>query len=156
MSNITAWHAWGAIHPRLLCLHGTALLIETPLEKGAAGPERKTLKWGSPRWVDNPWKPTHTTGNVYLAQYILVSLYNKVKLLSHVGFFAIPWTIIYEASLSIGFSRQEYWSGLPFPSPGDLPDPGIEPRSPALQADTLPSEPPGKPPTKLFFIQQKS
>ena len=45
----------------------------------------------------------------------------------------------------MGFSRQEYWSGLPFPSPGDLPDPGIKPRSPALQADTLPSEPPGKP-----------
>ena len=42
------------------------------------------------------------------------------------------------------FSRQEYWSGLPFPSPGDLPDPGIEPKSPALQADALPSEPPGK------------
>ena len=43
------------------------------------------------------------------------------------------------------FSRQEYWSGLPFPSPGDLPDPGIEPGSPALQVDSLPSEPPGKP-----------
>ena len=46
-----------------------------------------------------------------------------------------------------GFSRQEYWSGLPFPSPGDLPSPGIEPRSPALEADTLTSEPPGKPNT---------
>ena len=45
----------------------------------------------------------------------------------------------------MGFSRQEYWSGLPFPSPGDLPDPGTEPRSPVLQADALPSEPPGKP-----------
>ena len=45
----------------------------------------------------------------------------------------------------MGFSRQEYWSGLPFPSPGDLPDPGIEPRSPALEADALTSEPPGKP-----------
>ena len=45
----------------------------------------------------------------------------------------------------MGFSRQEYWSGLPFPSPGDLPNPGIEPRSPALQADALTSEPPGKP-----------
>ena len=55
---------------------------------------------------------------------------------------AIPWTVVYQASLSFGFSRQENWSGLPFPSPGDLPDPGIEPRSPALQADTLPSEPP--------------
>ena len=49
-----------------------------------------------------------------------------------------------QAPLSMGFSRQEYWSGLPFPSPGDLPDPGIELRSPALQADSLPSEPPGK------------
>ena len=50
-----------------------------------------------------------------------------------------------QAPLSMGFSRQEYWSGLPFPSPGDLSDPGIEPRSPALQADSLPSETPGKP-----------
>ena len=69
----------------------------------------------------------------------------KVKLLSHVRLFATPWTIAYHASPSMEFSRQEYWSGLPFPSPGDLPDPGIEPRSPALQADALPSEPPGKP-----------
>ena len=51
----------------------------------------------------------------------------------------------YQAPLSMGFSRQEYWNGLPFPSPRDLPDPGIKPRSPALQADALPSEPPGKP-----------
>ena len=65
-----------------------------------------------------------------------------VKSLSHVRLFAIPWTVVYQASLSTGFSRQEYWSGLPFPSPGDLPDPGIEPRSPALQADALLSEPP--------------
>ena len=55
------------------------------------------------------------------------------------------WTVAHQASLSMGFSRQGYWSGLPFPSPGDLPDPGIEPRSPALQADSSPSEPPGKP-----------
>ena len=55
--------------------------------------------------------------------------------------FATPWTIAYQAPLSIGFSRQEYCSGLPFPSPGDLPDPGIELGSPALQADSLPSEP---------------
>ena len=65
--------------------------------------------------------------------------------LSRVGLFVTPWTAADQASLSIGFSRQEYWSGLPFPSPGDLPDPGIEPRSPTLQADTLPSKPPGKP-----------
>ena len=68
----------------------------------------------------------------------------KVKSLSHVRLFAIPWTVAHQAPPSMGFSRQEYWSGLPFPSPGDLPDPGIEPRSPALQADDLTSEPPGK------------
>ena len=55
-----------------------------------------------------------------------------------------PWTAAYQAPLSMGFSRQEYWSGLPFPSPGDLPDPRIEPGSPALQADSLLSEPPRK------------
>jgi len=59
--------------------------------------------------------------------------------------FAIPWTIAYQAPLCTEFSRQEYWSALPFLSPGDLPDPGIDPRSPTLQADALPSEPPGKP-----------
>ena len=69
----------------------------------------------------------------------------KVKFLSCVRLFATPWTVVYQTSLSMGFSRQEYWSGLPFPSPGDLLDPGIEPRSPALQADALTSEPPGKP-----------
>ena len=56
-----------------------------------------------------------------------------------------PWTVGCQAPLSMGFIRQEYWSGLPLPSPEDLPDPGIEPRSPALEADALTSEPPGKP-----------
>ena len=68
-----------------------------------------------------------------------------MKSLSRVRLFATPWTIAYQAHLSMEFSREEYWSGLPFPSQGDLPDPGIECRSPALQADALPSEPPGKP-----------
>ena len=66
------------------------------------------------------------------------------KLLSHLRFFATPRTIVYQAPPSMGLSRQEYWSGLPFLSPGDLPDPGIQP-SPTSQADALPSEPPGKP-----------
>ena len=57
---------------------------------------------------------------------------------------AIPWTVALQAPLSMEFSRQEYWSGLAFPSPGDLPDPGIEPRSPALQVGSLLSEPPEK------------
>ena len=69
----------------------------------------------------------------------------NVKLLSRVRPFATPWTVAHQAPASMGFSRREYWSGLPFPSPGDLPDPGIEPRSPALQADALTSEPPGNP-----------
>ena len=68
----------------------------------------------------------------------------KVKSLSSVRLFAIPWTVSYQGPPSMGFSRHECWSGLPFPSPGDLPDPGIEPRTPTLQADALPSEPPRK------------
>ena len=80
---------------------------------------------------------------------------SEVKSLSHVWLFATPWTVSYKAPLSMEFSRQEYWSGLPFPSPGDLPDPGIEPRSPALQADALPSEPPGKPQGKTCHIWKK-
>ena len=56
-----------------------------------------------------------------------------------------PQTVAHQAPLSMGFSRQEYWSGLACPPPGDLPNPGIKPRSPALQADSLPAEPPGKP-----------
>ena len=67
----------------------------------------------------------------------------KCPLLSCVQHFETPWTVALQAPLSIGFSRQEYWSGLPFPSPGYLPDPGIKPGSLALQADFLPSESPG-------------
>ena len=66
------------------------------------------------------------------------------KSLSHIWLFATPCSIALQAPLSMGFSRQEYWSALPFPSSGDLPNPGIKPGSPALQADSLPSEPPGK------------
>jgi len=65
--------------------------------------------------------------------------------LSPDGLFAAPWTVAHHTPPSMGFSRQEYWSGLSFPSLGDLPDPGIETGSPALQADALPSEPPRKP-----------
>ena len=75
-----------------------------------------------------------------------------MKLLSLVRLFATPWTVAYQALPSMGFSRQEYWSGLPFPSPGDLPNTGIEPGSPAFQADALTSEPPGKPTTSRLKI----
>ena len=68
----------------------------------------------------------------------------KLKLLSRVRLLVTPWTAAHQAPPSMGFPRQVYWSGVPLPSPGDLPNPGIEPGSPALQADALPSEPPGK------------
>ena len=68
----------------------------------------------------------------YKMGYSLTHNKVKMKLLGYVWLFATPWTVAYRAPLSMGFSKQEYWSGLPFPSPGDLPDPGIEPGSPAL------------------------
>ena len=66
----------------------------------------------------------------------------ELKSLSRARLFATPWTVAYQALPSMGFSRQEYWSGLPFPSPGDIPNPGVKPGSPAFQADNLTSEPP--------------
>ena len=68
----------------------------------------------------------------------------KVKSLSRVQLFATPWTVAYQTPQSMEFSRQEYWNGLPFPSPRGLPNPEIEPGSSTLQADALPREPPGK------------
>ena len=75
------------------------------------------------------------------ASVLLRDLKVKVKLLSLVWLFATPWTVAHQVPRSMGFSRQEYWSGLPFPFPRDLPNPGIEPGSPSLQTDALPSEP---------------
>ena len=98
---------------------------EDPLEKGMAT-HSSILAWRSP-WTEEP-------GGLQSKA--------KVKSLSRVRLFAIQWTVAHQAPLSMDFSRQEYWSGLPFSSPGDLPDQGIEPRSPALQADSLLSWPP--------------
>ena len=83
--------------------------------------------------------------NSILLKHNHTSEVSEVKLLSRVQLFGTPWTVAYQAPPSMGFSKQEYWSGLAFPSSGDLPDPGIKPRSPAFQADALTSEPPGKP-----------
>ena len=77
-------------------------------------------------------------------QFILKPVQPWSEVLGRVRLFVTPWTVAHQAPLSMEFSRQEHWNGLPFPSPGDRPNSGIEPRSPALQADTLPSEPPGK------------
>ena len=78
-----------------------------------------------------------------------------MKSLSHVPLFVTPWTVAYQAPPSMGFPRQEYWSGLPFPSPGELPNPGMEPGSPTLWADTLLSEPPGKPMARSSEMQSQ-
>ena len=75
---------------------------------------------------------------------ILIIFQPWVCVLSHLQLFVTPWNVAYQTPPFMEFFRQEYWSGLPFPSPGCLPDPGIEPRSPALQADSLLTEPPGK------------
>ena len=96
---------------------------------------------------------TADQGNVFSSCFILSSshlclhtlLEGEGEIAHSCPTLATPWTVAYQASPSMGFSRQEYWSGLPFPSPGDLPDLGIEPRSPALEADALTSEPPAKP-----------
>ena len=95
----------------------------------------------------NPSPPHWEVGS--LPAESLVCVYMCV--FSVVSDSAIPWTIACQAPLSMEFSRQEYWSGLPFPTPGDLPDPGIKPRSLALQADSLPLEPSGKYIYSKFF-----
>ena len=102
----------------------------------------------------NFWKFTFhvllNPGLENLEHYFASVWVSIVKSLSRVRLFATPWTVAYQASPSMGFSRQEYWSGLPFPSPGDLPDPGIKPGFPALEADALTSEPPGKTVERIF------
>ena len=80
--------------------------------------------------------------NNLITQQFLANIF-EVKSLSHVWLFATLWAVAYQAPQSMELSMQEYWSGLPFPSPGDLPNPGIEPGSSTLQADALPSESPG-------------
>ena len=105
-----------------------------------------------------PWKARRSNQSILKEispEYSLEGLMLKLKLwyldhlmwdvqLSRVRLFATPWTVAYQVPPSMGFSRQAYWSGFPFSSPGDLPDPGIERSSPALQVDALPSEPPVK------------
>ena len=76
----------------------------------------------------------------------------EVKSLSRVRLFVTPWTVAHQAPPSMDFSRQDYWSGLPFPSLGDLPDPGVELGSPAFRADALPFEPPGKSAPRRFSV----
>ena len=93
-------------------------------------------------WRNNGWKRPDLLKDINLQIKVK---WSEVKSLSHVRLFATPRTVAHQAPQSMEFSRQEYWSGLPFPSPGDLPNPGIEPVLPALQTDSLTHAPPGKP-----------
>ena len=86
------------------------------------------------------WVFCNTKLHMYFNTFAMMWWKWKRQSLSRVQLFATPWTVAHQAPLSMGFTRQEYWSGLPFPSPGDLPEPGVEPRSLALKANSLPSE----------------
>ena len=86
---------------------------------------------------------THTKAKSLEGRYVFRNVESEAAQSCLTLFDPMDYSLL--APASMGFSRQEYWSGLPLPSPGDLPDSGVEPRSPALQADALPSEPPGKP-----------
>ena len=97
-------------------------------------------------WTECTQTHVHLISNWYsFSQFFLLIVVSRIYMLSRVQLFATPWTVAYQAPPSMGFSRQQCLSGLPFPSPRDLPNPGIDPRSPTLQADALLSEPPGKP-----------
>ena len=88
-------------------------------------------------------------------EYVII-FFEKWKSLSCVWLFVTPWAVTHQAPLSMEFPRQEYWSRLPFFSPGDLPDPGIEPRSPTLQADSLLSVPPENPQRVSWSVMSDS
>ena len=103
---------------------------ENPLDEGTV---TSIHAWRIP-WTEKPGRLQATAWRATSVQS------SSVQSLSCVRLFATPWTVARQAPPSMEFSRQEYWSGLPFPSPGDLPNPGIEPRSPALQAEALTSE----------------
>ena len=100
---------------------------------------------GLSRVFSNTTVQKHQFFGAHLSSQSNSHIHIVAKLLSRVRLFATPWTVAYQASQSMEFSRQEYWSGVPLTSPGDLPNPGIKPRSPTLQADALLSEPAGKP-----------
>ena len=112
-------------------------------------------RMGYPHWGSAGSWDTVLALNVNKLQFLCLqhgdSESEVAQLLSRVWIFATLWTVGHQVPPSVGFPRQEYWSGLPFPSSGYLPDPGIEPESPTLRADTLTSEPPGKP--NMVIIQ---
>ena len=130
---------------RLLCCTGFPLppLFRVQSEPCHSCRAPAELMVGPKTWIVWP---------VSLATLAMVVLSSVLNHFSRVQLFATAWTVALQVPLSMGFSRQEYWRGLPFPSPGHLPDPGIEPMSPALQEESLPAEPPGKAVVECFQI----
>ena len=133
---------WSFIFSSWPLYEGTMITSNLPQRTWSLG------LWTSP-------KVTQNLPRIYMPPELMVLSESEVNSLSHVRLFAALWTVAHQAPPSMGFSRHKYWSRLPFPSPGDFPDPGIEPRSPALQADTLTSEPPGKPQWRSLTIIKK-
>ena len=117
--------------PRVACVHLQTLRNGMLIDRGNLGEAGIDLFHTD--FLQFLILPPHSIF-ICLSIYLSVLAY-LLSHFSHVRLFATPWTIAHQAPLSVGVSRQEYWSGLPFPSPGDLPDLGIEPRSPTLQAD---------------------
>ena len=110
---------------------------------------RQPAGWGT-SWLQGPRVLLNTAWGC--CAHVSSPLRLRVKLLIHVRLFATPWTVAHQDPPTMGFPRQEYWSGLPFPSPGDLPDPGVESLSPSLAGGFFTTEPLGKP-TKRIYMQ---
>ena len=120
---------------------GDAIQLSHPLSSPSPPAPNLSQHQGLFQWVS----PSHEVPKYWSFSFSMSPSNEHPGLISsHAQLFATPWTAAHQAPLSMGFSRQGYWSGLPFPSPRDLPNPGIDPGSPALQADSLPSELKGK------------
>ena len=132
------WSSLTNPHPLFLPIPTNVHLANSSIVMTENGNPTQVLQCPLPCTIFSLFPPYN-----FLTYYI--SIVSEVKSLSRVWPSATSWTVVYKAPPSMGFSRQEHWSGLPFPSPGGLPDPGIEPGCPALEADALTSEPPGKP-----------
>ena len=119
-----------------------------PLYKQPIAQHHLLKTFPNPQWIDFvPWLKINWLnkyGPISVLHCIPLIYLCEVKSLNPVRLFATPWTVAYRAPQYMEFSRQEYWSGLPFPSPGDLPNPRIKPGSPVLRTDVFPSKPPGK------------
>ena len=127
---------WTAAHQALLSMARIGKWITMPFSRGSFGPRDWTwVSWTEGRFF-----------TVWATKRLLTKVKNRLCMWGYACMcVGTQWTVTYQAPLSMGFSRQDYWSGLPFPSPGNLSHPGIEWGSPTLLADALPSEPPGKP-----------